>query len=129
MTTIAAATPTGDVHDELRSGWGGSKKEMDSTSAFAQNFKPEEHSQIIAFLEDEPYVGYRRHWVDRTRPRTGKSTRSYTCLQTHRQGLPAVQGRRSSPQAVSAFNIVLLDNNGDVALKSWDVRRPPVRRR
>jgi hypothetical protein len=113
------ASSDNDIHDVLRSGWGGSKAIMDSTSAWAQNFRPEEDSQIIAFAQDEPYVGYRRHWVDR-QTKDGKSTRSYVCLQTVGKECPLCEaGIR--PQAVSAFNIFLLDTKGDVSLKSWDV--------
>lgn len=92
---------------------------MDSTSSWAQGFRPEEASQIIAFGEDEPYVGYRRHWVDR-QTKEGKSTRSYVCLQTVNLECPLCEvGVR--PQAVSAFNVFLLEPNGDISLKSWDV--------
>jgi hypothetical protein len=92
---------------------------MDSTSSWAQNFKPEEASQIIGFAEDEPYVGYRRHWVDRM-TKDGKSTRSYVCLQTVKKTCPLCEaGVR--PQAVSEFNVYLLESNGDVSLKSWPV--------
>jgi hypothetical protein len=109
----------GDAHDALRGGWGGSQEVMDSTSTFAQGFRPEERSQIIAFAEEAPYIAYRRHWVDR-QTKEGKSTRSYVCLQTVGEECPLCEvGVR--PQAVSAFNVFLLDANGDISLKSWDV--------
>jgi hypothetical protein len=92
---------------------------MDSTSSWAQGFRPEERSQIIAFAEEGPYVGYRRHWVDR-QTKDGKQTRSYVCLQSVGKDCPLCEvGVR--PQAVSAFNVFVLDPNGDVSLKSWDV--------
>jgi hypothetical protein len=105
--------------EELRGGWSAAQETMDSTSSFANALKPEEKSQVIKFLQDDPYVNYRRHWIDRTGP-TGKTTRSYTCLKSFGKDCPLCDVG-DKPQAVSAFNVALIGDDGVVSLKSWDV--------
>jgi hypothetical protein len=105
--------------EELRGGWTAAQDTMDSTSSFAQTLKPEEKSQVIRFLDDDPYVNYRRHWIERSTP-TGKVTRSYTCLKSFGKDCPLCEiGDRA--QAVAAFNVALIGDDGVVSLKSWDV--------
>ena len=105
--------------EELRGGWTAAQDTMDSTSSFAQTLKPEEKSQVIKFLDDDPYVNYRRHWIERSTPQ-GKTTRSYTCLKSFGKDCPLCEiGDR--PQAVAAFNVALIGDDGVVSLKSWDV--------
>jgi len=105
--------------DDLRGGWSAAQDTMDSTSSFAQTLKPEEKSQVIKFLDDDPYVNYRRHWIERSTP-TGKVTRSYTCLKSFGKDCPLCEiGDRA--QAVAAFNVALIGDDGVVSLKSWDV--------
>src|SRR5262245_57831592 len=58
--------PAKSGHPELRGGWTASDQVMQSTSSWAQAFIPQEKAEVIKFLDDEPYVGYRRHWVERT---------------------------------------------------------------
>ena len=104
----------------LRSGFTGAQDTMDSTSSFAQAFKPEEKAVFIKFLDDEPYVSYRRHWVDRVGADRQKITRSYTCLRSFKRECPLCEaGDRA--QAVAAFNIAIVGDDGVVSLKSWDV--------
>ena len=104
----------------LRGGFTGAQETMDSTSSFAQAFKPEEKAMVIKFLDDEPYVSYRRHWVDRVGADRQKITRSYTCLRSFKKECPLCEaGDRA--QAVAAFNIAIVGDDGVVSLKSWDV--------
>jgi hypothetical protein len=115
----------------LKSGWGPGQKQMDSTSSWAQTFRPDEKIQVIKFLEDSPYASLRRHWVDRTlvddQNKTVKTRRPYTCLLSFDKdpkGNPSVcplceVGEK--PQATSCFNIALCDDKGNVERKSWDV--------
>jgi hypothetical protein len=104
----------------LRSGFTGAQDTMDSTSSFAQAFKPEEKATVIKFLEDEPYVSYRRHWVDRIGADRQKITRSYTCLRSFKKECPLCDvGDRA--QAVAAFNIAIVGDDSVVTIKSWDV--------
>jgi hypothetical protein len=105
--------------EELREGWSAAQDVMDSTSSFANALKPEEKSKVVKFLDAEPYVNYRRHWIERATPQ-GKSTRSYTCLKSFGKDCPLCDaGDRA--QAVSAFNVAEVGDDGVVSLKSWDV--------
>jgi hypothetical protein len=75
--------------------------------------------QIIKFIEDQPYANYRRHWVDRMTAK-GPQKRAYTCLETVGKTCPLCSiGDR--PQAVSAFNVMLVGDDSQVMLKTWDV--------
>jgi len=100
-------------------GWSQGQKEMDSTSTFAQAFKPDADIQIIKFLDDAPYANYRRHWIERM-GQNGSYKRPYTCLGTVQMECPICSvGDR--PQAVSSFNIVVIGDENQLTLKSWDV--------
>lgn len=110
----------GDESAGLKGGWGASQQIIDSTSSWAQSFRPEEKSQVIAFLEPSPYVAFRRHWIESIDEEKGKTNRPYVCYQTVGKECPLCKAG-DKPQAVSCFNVALVDENGDVALKSWDV--------
>lgn len=103
----------------IHSGWTAGQKVMDSSSDYAQILKLENNIQIIKFVEDQPYANYRRHWVDRMTAK-GPQKRAYTCLETVGKNCPlcAIGDR---PQAVSAFNVVVVGDDGQVMLKTWDV--------
>lgn len=109
-----------EAKPKLKGGWGASQNEIDSTSQWAQAFRPDEKSQVLAFLEDKPYVGYRRHWIETVNEQGAKTNRPYTCYQAIKQECPLCKAG-DKPQAVSCFNIALIDENGDPTLKSWDV--------
>lgn len=103
----------------IHGGWTAGQKVMDSSSDYAQILKLEGNIQVIKFLEDQPYANYRRHWVDRMTQK-GPSKRAYVCLETVGKACPLCSiGDR--PQAVSAFNVALLGDDGQVLLKTWDV--------
>lgn len=106
--------------EELRSGWSAAQDVMDSTSSFAQALKPEEKAVVIKFLEDEPYVNYRRHWIERTNANRERSVRSYSCLRSFKRECPLCEAGDKA-QAVSAFNVALVGDDGVVSIKSWDV--------
>jgi hypothetical protein len=119
-TKKAAAASRDAKTKHLREGWTEGQKTMDSTSSFAASFKPEEKVKGIKFLQDGPYVSYRRHWVDTMNEQREKVTRAYTCLQTVDEDCPLCEiGQRA--QAVSAFNIAECGDDGQVLLRSWDV--------
>lgn len=111
---------TSSSEGAVKGGWTEAQRTMDATSGFAQALKLESQTQAIKFLDDSPYVNFRRHWVKRT-TKEGETNRSYTCLQTYDQDCPVCEaGDRA--QAVSAFNVAIIDpENGDVLLRSWDV--------
>ena len=92
---------------------------MASTSSYAQTLKLEEKAQVIKFLEDTPYANFRRHWVERT-TKDGKSIRAYGCPKTVGKECPLCEAG-DRPQAVSAFNIVIVGDDDNLVLKSWDV--------
>lgn len=103
----------------IRGGWTEGQKTMDSASDYAQVLKLESNIQIIKFIDDQPYANYRRHWVDRMTTK-GPQKRAYTCLETVGKTCPLCSiGDR--PQAVSAFNVALIGDDGQVMLKTWDV--------
>jgi hypothetical protein len=114
------ATTTTKPTEELRGGWSAGQEAMDSTSSFAQALKPEEKAVVIKFLDDEPYVSYRRHWIERTNANRERSVRSYTCLKSFKRDCPLCEAGDKA-QAVSAFNVALVGDDGVVSIKSWDV--------
>ena len=111
----AAKKTVGGKGKKLRAGWGAGQATMDATSDFAQNFKPSANLQIIKFREDSPYVSYIRHWLD-----TSQGKRTYTCLQSVDEECPLCDVGVET-QSVSAFNVTLVDDDGTLAQKSWDV--------
>lgn len=103
----------------LSGGWSNAQRQQDATSTYAQALKPDKEMQFVKFLDNVPYANYRRHWVERSGER-GPYKRPYVCLQTVGKRCPLCDiGER--PQAVSAFNVALLDDDGQVTLKSWDL--------
>lgn len=105
----------------LRPGsWGGAQQVMDSTSSYAQAFRPGERIDAIKFLQDSPYTAFRRHWHESIGQDGQRMVRAYTCALSYDSDCPLCEAG-NKPQAVSAFNVALLDENGGVSLKSWDV--------
>jgi hypothetical protein len=104
----------------VRRGWSAGEQAIESSSAYAQNFKPTEAVSYIKFLEEEPYAVYKRHWLKRI---VGgrQQTRAYTCLDSVHDECPLCRQLGDKPQNVSAFNIALLSDDGVPVLKSWDV--------
>jgi hypothetical protein len=110
----------GSAASRIRRGFTEGQKQMDSTSSFAQTFKPDEKSQVIKFLEKDPYASFRRHWIE-SRNDSGQSiNRPYTCPLSFDDPCPLCEvGDR--PQAVSSFNVALIGDDGQALLRSWDV--------
>lgn len=116
------ATSKTDDDDEMtiHGGWTDAQKQMDAASSYAQSFLPGDEGQIIKFLEDVPYANYRRHWVERASAQGGTVRRPYLCLGTFNKECPLCDiGDRA--QAVSSFNVVVLGDDGQTLLKSWDL--------
>ena len=107
---------------QIRRGMSAGRQVMDSTSSFAQAFKFTDQIQIIKFLEDEPYANYTRHWIERQTP-TGRSPRSYNCLRNWGKHCPLCEEAGDRPQAVSAFNVALIGDDGVALLKTLDAGR------
>jgi len=130
----AAATNGDDVDDDeeadgkvesgIRRGNSAARQIIDSTSSFAQAFKLTEQIQVIKFLEDDAYANYLRHWVERMTP-TGRQNRSYTCLRNFKKGGVPLDcplcDAGDKAQAVVAFNIALIGDDGVATLKTFDL--------
>lgn len=108
-----------DASLPIRGGWTEAQKQADAASPWAQAFRPDKATKVIKFLEDQPYASYRRHWVDRTGP-NGPYKRTYTCLGTVEKPCPLCDAG-NQVQAVSAFNIVELGDDGQLLLRTWDL--------
>lgn len=104
---------------KVHGGWTEGQKVMDAGAPFAQGLKLESNVQIIKFMEDKPYANFPRHWVERATP-TGMKNRPYTCLDVVGKDCPMCD-IGDKPGAVSAFNVVVVGDDGQVQLKSWEV--------
>jgi hypothetical protein len=110
----------------LRGGWTEGQKQNESTSSYAKSFRPEEKLTAIKFLQDAPYVSYRRHWIDSVNDQGQKTTRAYTCpastTDDNNKPLPCpLCDVGDKAQAVNSFNIAIIGDDGQVLLRSWDV--------
>jgi hypothetical protein len=103
----------------VAAGWGSAQQVMDSTSSFANKFSPGTSPSVILFLDPEPFASYSRHWVDRVIERKAVK-RAYTCLAHRGQNCPLCE-IADRPQAVSSFNVLLLNEDGSVVVKLWEV--------
>ena len=119
----AAAAPESSedvsIPSQIRGGWTEATKQAESASEYAQALRLESNLQIIKFLEDAPYASYKRHWIDRNGP-SGPTKRAYVCYKTVDRSCPLCNVG-DKPQAVSAFNVALVGDDGQMLLKSWDV--------
>jgi hypothetical protein len=62
----------------VQAGWGAAEaflKPKTSESKYAVDVKFSEQPVLVRFLEDEPFMVYEQHWIDRTEGR-----RSFVCL-------------------------------------------------
>lgn len=103
----------------MRGGWSAGKQQAEATSDFAQSFKPDTKIQILKFLEDAPYVNFRRHWIERN-GNNGVVNRPYVCPQTVGKPCP-ICDMGDKAQAVSSFNVALIGDDGVPTLKTWDL--------
>jgi hypothetical protein len=96
------------------------QKQQESTSSYAQTFRPTEVSQIIKFLEKDNYAAYRQHWIESRNDSGQTVNRPYVCPLTFDEPCPLCEvGDR--PSAVTCFNVALVGADGDVLLRSWNV--------
>jgi hypothetical protein len=118
--------PVADTSDDddngsplIRGGWTEATKQAEAASDYAQALRLEQNVQIIKFLEDAPYASYKRHWVDRNGP-SGPTKRAYVCFKTVNRSCPLCN-IGNNPQAVSAFNVAVIGDEGQAILRSWDL--------
>jgi len=99
----------------IKRGWGNVDSTKQADSPYAQRLKIDDKPVIVKFLEDEPYTSFRMHWVER------QGQKSFTCIaDMHPKGCPLCDaGHR--PSAKFAFNVVLLNEDGDSVIRSYEV--------
>lgn len=120
-TAAAAAAPGG-----LRRGWSAAEQVAESTSSYAQIFKPGPQMQIIKFLEDSPYAAIAQHWVSRMTEKGPKKLPS-TCLASLHppRSCPLCEiGDR--PGSATLFNVAVISDDGVPILRSWNVGVRPM---
>ena len=104
----------------LRPGWSAGQETMDSTSTYAQSYRPGENIEVIKFLDDHPYASFRRHWIEGVNNEGARIVRAWTCGLSFGDECPLCEVG-DKPQAVSSFNIAICGDDGEVTRKSWDV--------
>ena len=115
------------VMPKLRGGRTEAQKQAEATSTWAKSFRPTNKTEVIKFLEDVPYVCYRRHWVKSVNQEGRETNRPYVCPQSYddpKTGKPAAcplceVGDKS--QAVFSYNIAICGDDGQVLHRSWDM--------
>lgn len=124
-----AAAPAAPVQDDddddeeqptmqIRRGNSAARQVIDSSSSFAKAFMLTEQVQVIKFLEDDAYASYKRHWIERMTP-TGRANRSFNCLGNWGLTCPLCEAGDKA-QAVAAFNVALIGDDGVPVLKTFD---------
>jgi hypothetical protein len=87
----------------VQAGWGAAdaflkpKKQMGD---YPTDFRFSEQTQLVRFLEDEPFRVYEQHWVDRT-----EGKRSFVCLG---DDCPLCTIAGDQPRAKFAFNVLVV---------------------
>lgn len=100
----------------VKRGWGNADQVMSSGSPFAQNLKLSPEAVLVKFLEDDPYTSYRQHWLD---GRQGQ--KSFTCIsEMNNSGCPLCDAG-DRPSARFAFNVVMLAEDMDPTVKSYEL--------
>lgn len=88
----------------LRSGWSGLKVTQAKATDFPAELKLTDEEQVVAFLEDEPFVTYVQHWIDE---RDGK--KSFICLE---ENCPLCD-IGSDTRAMAVFNLALITDGNE----------------
>lgn len=108
----------------VQSGWGAAaavltkKKDGD----YPTDFKFTEQTQLVRFLQDEPFDVYAQHWIDR------EGKKSFVCLQTPRIGedCPLCDIAGDKPRNKFAFNVVVLSDEHDGQPEVQILTAPPT---
>jgi hypothetical protein len=99
----------------IRRGWGAAEAVKHADSPFAQRLRVMDDPIVIKFLEDEPYASFRQHWIERS------GQKSFTCIaDIDPKGCPLCDAG-SRPSTRFAFNVVLLSNDAEPSVKSYEV--------
>jgi hypothetical protein len=103
------------VNPSAGGGWSALKRHKQERTSYAQNFKIKEgEAHFIKFLDEEPFDSYYRHWLKGVQGR-----QTFSCL---RMECP-ICDIGDSPTYIMLFNVVDLENRGDVLV--WEASPQP----
>jgi hypothetical protein len=98
----------------VQSGWDMAAAVLDKPAGdYPTDFRFSEATQLVRFLEDDPFDVYAQHWIERD----GK--KSFVCLQTPRidDDCPLCDIAGDTPRNKFAFNVVVLTEEGDAKVQ------------
>jgi hypothetical protein len=93
-------------------GWGSYEKTKQASSGFPDNFKAGTESVIVKFLDEEPFLVFLQHWIERS----GK--KSFTCLESK---CPLCDDAGDKPSQQVSFNVIDFTDPDDPQIKVWQV--------
>jgi hypothetical protein len=93
-------------------GWGSYEKTKQATSSFPDNFKATSESVIVKVLDEEPFLVFLQHWIER------KGKKSWTCLESK---CPLCDDAGDKPSQQICFNVVDFTDPEDPQIKVWQV--------
>lgn len=93
-------------------GWGSYNKQKSEGGDYAEQLKVTDEATLIKFLEDEPFVVYRQHWLER------QGKRSFTC---HGDGCVLCDDLGDKARLQACFNVVDLSDPDQPEVKVWTV--------
>jgi hypothetical protein len=91
-------------------GWGSYEKTKSATSGFPENFKVTNEAVVVKILDEEPFLVFLQHWIER------KGKRSWTCLESR---CPLCDDAGDKPSQQIAFNVVDFTDPEDPVVKVW----------
>jgi hypothetical protein len=97
----------------LRGGWAEAEKNK-TQGDWAKEVKLQNEEQVFKFIDDEPFVSYRQHWIERP----GK--KSFTCLDrpTDKDKIcPLCSIGDDKPRSFNAFNVLRLEGDEEPTLE------------
>jgi hypothetical protein len=105
-------SPAGRPLSTAGKGWGSYNKQKSEGGDYAEQLKVTDEAVLIKFLEDEPFVVYRQHWLER------QGKRSFTC---HGEGCVLCDDLGDKPRLQACFNVVDLTDPDNPEVKVWIV--------
>jgi hypothetical protein len=101
LTTDDASAPAKNG-TTVQAGWGAADKILKPKKSgdYPTDFRFSEQTQLVRFLDDEPFAIYEQHWIDRT-----EGKRSFVCLGDE---CPLCTMLGDNPRPKFAFNILNL---------------------
>ncbi|GAA2322069.1 hypothetical protein GCM10010149_88990 [Nonomuraea roseoviolacea subsp. roseoviolacea] len=91
-------------------GWDALKKAK-SSEGYSENLKIGQDEVVIKFLEPEPYVVYKQHWLQENDGR-----KSFSCLE---EDCPLCDTLGDKPRNQVLFNVIDLSDPQKPAVKTW----------